>query len=132
MSTPYATTTQLAQYGAASTALSSVPSGTQTAAIAAASELADSYLRTRYSLPLLSWGSDLTRAVCQIAAYDVFVSRGYNPAAAADVNYRMRYEDAVAWLKSVARQEAQADVTPSANQAVYDEPVIHTHPKQGW
>ena len=132
MTAVYAVRADLPLYGANANALASVPTATQEAALAAASELADSYLRTRYVLPLLAWGNDLRRAVCQIATYDLFVTRGYNPAAAADVNYRMRYEDAIAWLKSVARQEAQADVVTSDTQAQYDEPTIITSPRQGW
>lgn len=44
---------------------------------------------------------DLRRAVCCIAAYDLLSVRGYNPEGA-DENLRLRYEDAIRWLKGVA------------------------------
>ena len=55
----YATITDLTRFGLPSTALTGVSSTTQEEAISAASSLADSYLRSRYDLPLTAYGDDL-------------------------------------------------------------------------
>jgi phage gp36-like protein len=114
MATPYATRDQLPDFGVNAAALLPIPAAVQDAALAAASEVADSYLRSQFVLPLITWGTDLTRAVCMIAAYDLLVGRGYNPEAGADTNIRLRYEDAIAWLKDVARGLAALDATDSS------------------
>ncbi|HXN32647.1 MAG TPA: phage protein Gp36 family protein, partial [Polyangiaceae bacterium] len=50
----------------------------------AASTLADSYLRGRYALPLLTFDIELSMQVAYVAAYNILASRGYNPEAGAD------------------------------------------------
>ena len=52
----YATTTDLARFGLPSGALAGVSTATQEAALDAASAFADSYLRSRYTVPLTSYG----------------------------------------------------------------------------
>ena len=106
----YATTADLAAVGMVPQILNTIAGATQLAALAAASALADSFLQSRWTLPLASWGSDLARCVAIIAAYDLLSARGYNPAAGADVNWRLRYLDELAWLKEIA----QGEQTPSA------------------
>lgn len=99
--TQYATQTDLAQLGLSPGALQNVLSATQDAALQAASAIADSYLESRYDLPLTSWGKDLVRVVCFIAAYDLLTSRGYSPQSPDD-HIRQRYVDALAWLQEVS------------------------------
>lgn len=111
----YATRTQLGQFGIRAAALAGIPTGDQDAALEAASDLADSYLRSRFTLPLTVWQDDLRRAVCSIAAYDLLSSRGYNPDAGADTNVRQRYEDAIRWLERVAAGQVTPDVTDSGS-----------------
>lgn len=101
--TQYATRTDLANLGLVAGALANVTTTTQDAALVAASAVADSYLQSRYQLPLLQWGQDLSRAVAIIAAYDLLTSRGYNPQSSADQNVRQRYLDALAWLDSISK-----------------------------
>lgn len=87
-------------------------------AIEGASDVADSYLRARYVLPLLSWGNDLRRMVAIIAAYDLIVVRGYNPrGGVGEDQLRLRYEDALAWLKLVAQGTVSPEVTDSSPSA---------------
>lgn len=99
----YATSSDLARLGVGSGATAGIAAGDITAALDAASSLADSYLGAQYTLPLVSWGDDLRRAVCMIAAYDVIAgNRGFNPENGDDTNLRLRYQDALDWLKRLA------------------------------
>ena len=142
----YAQIADLTTYGLPATALQSpnLPVQVQQAALDDASAIADSYLRGRYSLPLLAWGTDLTQAVCRIAAYNLLSVRGYNPAAAADVNIRDRYTDAIDWLNKVQRQAVHPNVTPQPSQTPqYNQPFVTSFsvistatgqkaPQRGW
>lgn len=71
-------------------------------ALDTASSLADGYLGSRYALPITAHGEDLTRAVCNIAAYDLMTRRGYNPDAGGNDSIRDRYTDALRWLERIA------------------------------
>jgi phage gp36-like protein len=66
----------------------------------AASRIADGYLTSRYVLPITTWGHDLRLCVCSIAAYHLLSGRGFNPEGA-DENMRLRFEDAMRWLREV-------------------------------
>jgi phage gp36-like protein len=99
--TRYAERTDLTALGLIGNALANVSTTIQDAALDAASALADSYLQSRYVLPLVTWGNDLKRIVAVIAAYDLITTRGYSPAGNADENVRQRYLDALKWLEAV-------------------------------
>jgi phage gp36-like protein len=103
--TQYATRADLANLGLIGAALSSVSPATQDAALLAASAIADSQLQGQFVLPITSWGQDLVRAVCIIAAYDLLTSRGYGPQQGVDDNIRKRFEDAMHWLDRVSKGE---------------------------
>lgn len=100
--TQYATTTDLANLGLIGGALQNVTTQVQNAALLAASAVADSYLQSRYDLPIANWGQDLVRVVCAIAAYDILTSRGYSPQSQDD-HIRQRQQDGIAWLKEVSQ-----------------------------
>ncbi|AZF88286.1 hypothetical protein [Meiothermus phage MMP17] len=97
----YATPTDLYRLALRQAALSGISSADQTQALEAASQVADSYLQARYKLPLVGWGDDLRRAVAIIAAYDLLAGRGFAPEGA-DEHVRLRYEDALRWLRDVS------------------------------
>lgn len=129
--TTYATLTDLTLYGIAATALGDpttgpVPTAVRQAALDAASKVVDSFYRGRYPLPLLAWDIETTQATCKIAAWELLNIRGYNPASGADVNIRDRYQDAMGWLNRVQRQAAHPNVTPSAAQVQYTQPMVIT------
>jgi phage gp36-like protein len=132
--TQYATPSDLVTTGAINaTALVNVSTADQNAACVAASEKADSYLRTRYPLPLASFGTDVVMHVAWMAVYLLMTGRGYNPMAGADDQLRMRYDDAVAWFEGVAKQNINPDVTanfPPGPQ--YQLPVVSSQPPRGW
>lgn len=111
---------ELLAMGIATTALASISSGTRDQARTAASDLALSYVRKRYALPLVSWGDDLRRAVAHIASYDLLCSRGFNPTAGADDSIKARYDAALAWLRDVSKGLAElvdvVDSTPALDE----------------
>ena len=116
-------------------ALTNITTTQITAACQEASEEADSYLRGRYALPLLAWGSDITSHVARIAVYILLTARGYNPAAGADDLIRIRYEHALEWFRGIQRQSVHPDVTPSVAQpgdTTHDLPQVRTSPQRGW
>lgn len=98
----YATPTDLYRLALRQAALSGISSADQTQALEAASRVADSYLQARYQLPLAAWDDDLRRAVAIIAAYDLLSGRGFAPEGS-DEHVRLRYEDAISWLRDVSR-----------------------------
>lgn len=114
----YATRTDLTTHGLSNAALGSISTATQDAALDAASRVADSYLRARYTTPVTGYGVDLTRAVCSIAAWDLLSVRGYDPQRGGDEAVRLRAEDAQRWLRDVAAGKAHlAGVTESESEA---------------
>lgn len=133
MGTVYATRDNLTTYAINVNAMASVPTAQQDEALEAASSRADNALRGRGKLPLLSWGTDLRRLVSLIAAYDLLVMRGFSPVAAADVNYRLRYEDAIRDLDKVQRGALHLDVQFSPDSAqTYSAPRVISGTPRGW
>lgn len=115
--TRYADTTDLTRFGLSAAALTGVSTTTQEEALDAASAVLDGYIASRKKLPLTVWGDDLRRYVCHLAAYDLMVTRGYDPNAGNDDNLRLRYQDALDWGQrfSAGRVESpdMVDSTPA-------------------
>jgi phage gp36-like protein len=97
----FANLEQLAGFGLPNAAISNLVATTRAEALAATTELASGILAARYTLPILLWGTDLAQATCKITAYDLLSVRGFNPDGD-DKNVRMRWQDAMDWLKAVA------------------------------
>ncbi len=138
----YCTPTDLAQYLPASV-LSLATSGVQLQACTDASREADSYMRGRYSLPLLAWGSDVTRYTSWIACYLIAQQIGFAPQAGSDRLIVERYYQAVGWpdragtgwFPGIQRQAIHPDVTPSVNPVndpITGLPQVRTSPQRGW
>lgn len=132
----YATTTDLARLGIAAAALSGVSSTIQEAALDAASVVADGYLRSRYTVPLASWGDDLTRAVCAIAAWDVLCTRGFDPTKGGDAAIEARAIEARGWLKDVSAGRvilSGGNTDPTASRhARASAPRVSSDRTRGW
>jgi phage gp36-like protein len=114
----YATETELSYLGLPASILDPIAGAAKTAGLDAASDIADSYLRKRYTLPLSAYGSDIKRAVCAIAGWILLSSHvGFNPEADSDRAVRQAYLDAIAWLESVAKGSVDpaeiVDATPT-------------------
>lgn len=115
----YATSAEFALIGLPPIALSGF-TGDVDAHLTAASGVVDSYLRGRYRLPLSSpYPQEIIHVVCNLAAYSVLSIRGFDPTNGQDANYRMKYDDAMAWLERVAGGRVslalEADATPTAH-----------------
>jgi len=98
----YATSAELGRFSAIpATVLAGADVTTVSETLEAASRTADSYLAARYALPLVTWDDDLRQVVCDVAAYRLMGRLGYAPEGS-DNDFRLRYEDALAWLQRVA------------------------------
>jgi phage gp36-like protein len=132
----YAQTSDLYSLSVFSAALNTISSADQNAALLAASERLDSYLRQKFSLPLLLWGQDVKQWVCDVAAFMLLSKRGFNPQNAGDALIVKRYDDQIAWAKGVARGEIVPDVVDSSPGAQagspIDEATVITSPQRGW
>lgn len=112
----YATLEEFAQFGLPAAATENLYSYDVEAQIQSASATADSYLASRgYTIPLVSWGSDVKSAVCRIAAWSILVNlRGVNPEDPAHAAVRLGQQDATQWLRDVAKGVANADIATTS------------------
>lgn len=123
--TAYASTADLYVYGAPEKAFGQLTSGQKDGALESASRDVDTYLRGRFSLPLLAWDTSITEATCRVAAYNLLSVRGYNPASGSDVNIKDRYDQSISWLVKVQKQQAHPNVTPQPNNTPdYNQPTV--------
>lgn len=128
----YANLDDLDAYGMQAAALASFPASKRAAALASASEKADSKLGVAFDLPLTAWGTDLRECVCKIAAYDLLSVRGFNPDGA-DQNIRDRNADAWKWLREVADLTAVPVGIVDSTVDVDDAGIaIVSAPSRGW
>jgi phage gp36-like protein len=119
-STQYAQPADLLKYGMNQQVLSAPAisdPAVQNAQLLAASQVADSYLRQQFQLPLNQWGSELVKYVCWLASYGLICVRGYRPDAPGDQVFKENDDAARAWLRDVARGLATPDVTDSSPAA---------------
>ena len=112
----YAQPTDLALVGMPPTSFGPLSIPTVMAALQDASDQVDTYFRGRYgdgpSPLLLTWDSQVTRAVCKIAAYSLIDIRGRDPDR--PNQFAQAYADAIQWCRDVQRQQAHPLVTVSA------------------
>ncbi len=129
--TVYASSTDLTALGVNPDAIVAVNPTAVTEALTAASRLIDSALRPQFTLPLTQAGLDVSRACAIIAAYDLLVTRGFNPAAGADQVFVDRYlgivgdppfTDKNGWLAAVSKGSLIPDVTDSSPAAAEGRP----------
>lgn len=138
---PYATQTDLEQHGYPAAVLAGLDAPTIEAALERASDEADGALRgAGYRTPLATWSADLTGAVVAIAAWYLMVRRGFDPEAASDAVFRVRFEDAQKWLSEVANRrrrvalctEPPAPDPAPAETAERGASIVRTTSKRGW
>lgn len=132
----YATLTDLANYGLSSAALAGFEDAQQTAALQAASDEADGYLRNQYTLPLLEWTTDLNIKVCKIAAETLICSRGFNPDGSDEV-YIQQASMARQWLRDVSAKKTTpgfTDSSPNSSEGVTSatSPKVFSQPSRGF
>ena len=94
---PYCTPSDLPNYLPAAT-LNLATLAQQNQACIDATEEADSYMRGRFAMPLLAWGSDVRRYTAYIAVYLLMSGPiGWAPQAGSDENIKTNYYRAVCW-----------------------------------
>lgn len=99
----YATRTHFDQYGLPTATLDALASSTvQEALLSSASGLMDSYLGARYSVPLSTYGAEVTECCCVLAAYTILQRRGFNPDNAWETAVQARRAEWLDWLKGLA------------------------------
>lgn len=98
----------------------SLSAGEITRAIVWASSTADSYLRKRYTLPLVSWSEDLKSVVCDLAQYKLLSRRGFKPGSGQDQIAVKRYDDAILWLRSASSGSVEVDCVDSTPEVDED------------
>ena len=117
----------------APTTFANIPTDIVQSKVDDANALAEGYLGVRYSLPLANPGADLRRQIVNIAVYDLMSWKGFNPESGRDMNFRVRYEDAIKWLKGVADGNVTpvgiVDSTPIVSEAA---PIILADDLRGW
>lgn len=129
----YASIDDLYRFGLQPLAVQNVPMANLIAELEAASRYADSKMRARYSLPLLAWDTTITMHVCRIAAYNILVTRGYNPEAGADIAITQRHQESLEFFDGVERQRTHPNVTqtPTSSPGV-DMPQVISGTLRGW
>lgn len=102
----YCTAADIAIHGVNAVAIASVSDEAITKAIAAASADIDSYLKgsDKYTLPLVSWGSELTHAAAVIVAWRLLGAKGLRPGEnPEDSALYLEYKRVFEWLKMIAQ-----------------------------
>jgi phage gp36-like protein len=113
----YCTIQQLALYGIRAEALRSLDPSDLQAAIVAASGTIDGYLRSRFKLPLVAWGEDISLICARLAVYQLVVVRGFNAARAGDVQIEKQFDVSMDTLKAIPKCQYSPDVTDSSSGA---------------
>jgi len=114
----YCTADELTTYGIRAEALRSILPEVLQAAIDAASDVIDGYLRSRYQLPLVAWGVDIRRLCAKIAVHDLLMVRGFNSARQGDEQLEKMYDDSIANLRDISSGKFSPNVTDSAPSAL--------------
>lgn len=121
----YATLEDLAESGLAQEAISSLPLTTRQKVLLRASRYADTFLRDRYTLPLISpYDQALINAVVQIADYWLITRRGVRAGQDLEI-FRLNFQDANDFLKRIANGQAALCVTQSQPES--DQPNLATN-----
>lgn len=115
----FATLAEFAVHGIPAAATSNLAPETITAALVAASSVAESYFRKRHTLPILEWDEATTQHVCALAAYNLIGARGF-AATGNDAQLERRRDVALRWFERVAAGMVEpqiVDSTPSVEEA---------------
>ncbi len=104
-------------------AIDGLSNSTIDAALVWASGVAGSYLRKRYKLPLVSWCEELKSAVGELAQWKLFGRRGVRPSSGNNEMAEKRYDDAILWLKDIAKGLCELDCVDSTPTLEEDGPL---------
>ena len=117
----YVTEAEFLDQGLPSETFSGLGTPTIDAALMWASSFADSHLRKRHKLPLVSWGDDLRQLVTDVAAWRLLKRHGFNPGSGSDASVVKAFDDAVNMLRDVAKGLVELDVVDSSSPELDEE-----------
>lgn len=130
----YATLSQFAIWGVQAGMFAGVfDDGQITIALQGASDLASGYYADQFTLPLLEWGTDLSRAVCIIAGCDLADTRGHN-VEGSEALFETRRRNAIEWLERVSKGEVAQPlvVDSSTDDDAESGGLVTTAPSRGY
>lgn len=130
MATSYITQAELEALALPPGAQGSLDAGTLATIIERASAEADTHLRSRYTLPLLSWESDLKGWVADIAGLFCLRRIGTNPESDDYKIFKDAHDAAVANLILVSKRLMHPDIVDSAKRVRV--PRAASKPLRGW
>lgn len=129
----FATTTDLASLAVPAKALQGVSAPDQDAALAAASAKLASRMAPRWIVPFTSWGDDLRRYTCDVAAWDLARRRGVDPEDPAIRNLKEAHDEAIAWAEKCGAGTVVpvllVDSTPAEDEGG---PEVASDDPRGW
>ena len=132
-STLLITDAELLALGLPSDALSSVDVGVRDQHRAAASDFALSHIKKRHKLPLVSWGSDIRRAVADVASLSIMQVRGFDPSSKSGEEIIRRATMAQDWLRDVAKGIVEpVDIVDSTPDTDEEAPLVASDDTAGW
>lgn len=127
------TDAELLGLGLPGDALSIVAPADRDLSRSAASAIVLGYYKKRFALPLLSWEHDTKRVCAHVAVYDLMVNRGFDPGSESGALIIKRYDDAVLWLRDVARGIVEpVDVVDSTPDLDEQGPLVSSDEPAGW
>jgi len=103
----YATPTDVAKHAMRAAAVEELPWETKLAACLSATDEADGYIASSHTMPLVAWGSDLTKHVACMAALEMLRPRGFGGSDGPDAMVVDAHDKAIAWLNRVAAGRLQ-------------------------
>ncbi len=127
----YATIEDLKECGLPAGALAGLPFTVMDRALQDRSDYLDGYIGDAATLPIAPpYPPVLVRMVCHLAAWDLLLIRGFNPAASGDAAIQYRAEAAERWAVRVANKQ----VTLNVNQASppSEQPSVETNCPRGY
>lgn len=132
-SVEYITDAEMLRLGLPGDALSAVPADVRDRFRLAACDQASSYLKKRFTLPALEWGTDLKVAVARVAAFEILSFRGFDPASESGALVVKRADDSLAWLRDVARGIVEpVDFIDSTPELDEQGPLVESDEPAGW
>lgn len=127
----YASPTEFRAFGLAAAAIASYNDSQLASFLTIASDWADGYLRSRYTLPLVSWSQDLKIAVCQYAKYLILDHRGYDPADPTGASVITALRQAEQFWKDVDAGTRSLEVVETSG-APRTAAVVYSSSPRGW
>lgn len=131
--TSYATQGEFLDQAALAAAFKDTPGAVIDTALVWASSRANSYIKKRVMLPLVSWSEDLKVATCYLAAKQLLDSRGVDWASGLNETIDKNATTALEWLRDIAKGLCELDTYVDSSAAVDEAaPLAASDPITDW